>query len=298
MPGAPPRRHPGAAVGDILDERHLLGALLAVFATAVLCAPLVTFSAVLVRRSSTGAPAASPPAVAAFGAGGLLGAIGLLGVAPSVDRRRLSSWFALGHGAVLVLTALTPWFWGIPPLLALAGASMTVSNTAANSVLQATGSPRLLGQTVCLYMLATRGGISLGALLTGAAVGRAACAPPRRAAGRDSGGGGSDVVSHAPPRPQCRVTVAGRGYQRDRGRCRRGRLAEAAPSGGRRCDPGAGRAGRTEQVACPSECPRFPPGARTALVVEDEGDPPVHPDSPSRTFKRRITPLIVRRPTS
>ena len=44
---------------------------------------------------------------------------------------------------------------------------MTASNTAANSLLQATASPRLLGQTVSLYMLAMRGGLSLGALLMG-----------------------------------------------------------------------------------------------------------------------------------
>ena len=75
-----------------------------------------------------------------------------------------------GYGAVLVLLALNPWFWGLPPLLVLAGASMTISNTAANSLLQATAQPNLLGQTVSLYMLAMRGGISLGALLTGATV--------------------------------------------------------------------------------------------------------------------------------
>jgi MFS family permease len=95
----------------------------------------------------------------------------LLSVAPNVDRRRLSSGFALGYAGVLVLIALNPWFWGLPPLLVLAGASMTISNTAANSLLQATASPHLLGQTVSLYMLAMRGGISLGALLTGATVG-------------------------------------------------------------------------------------------------------------------------------
>jgi hypothetical protein len=69
-----------------------------------------------------------------------------------------------------MLTALNPWFWGLPPLLVLAGAAMTVSNTAANSLLQATARPHLLGQTVSLYMLALRGGISIGALLTGALV--------------------------------------------------------------------------------------------------------------------------------
>jgi hypothetical protein len=47
---------------------------------------------------------------------------------------------------------------------------MTVSNTSANSLLQATADPRLLGQTVSLYMLAVRGGSSIGSLMTGASV--------------------------------------------------------------------------------------------------------------------------------
>jgi len=169
-PDAPPRRHLFAGVGDILQQRHLCGALLTVLSTGALCAPIVTFSSVLVKEVFHGNASHFSIAVASFGAGGLLGASGLLGVAPSIDQRRLSSGFAVGYGAVLVLTALNPWFWGMPPLLMLAGVSMTISNTAANSLLQATTSPRLLGQTVSLYMLAMRGGMSLGALLTGAAV--------------------------------------------------------------------------------------------------------------------------------
>ena len=51
-------------------------------------------------------------AVASFGVGGLLGATGLLGAASTVDRRRLSSGFALAYGAVLVATALVPWLLG------------------------------------------------------------------------------------------------------------------------------------------------------------------------------------------
>lgn len=179
-----PRRTPSAPSGDpsshgrsvlagvraTLGQTHLRGALLTVLTTGVLCGPLITFMPVLVKGVFQGSAASFSVAVGSFGVGGLLGATGLLGVAPTVDRRRLSSAFAVTHGALLVLTALTPWLWGIPPLLALAGASMTVSNTAANSVLQTTAGPRRLGQTVSLYMLAMRGGISVGALLTGAAV--------------------------------------------------------------------------------------------------------------------------------
>ena len=166
----PARAHLLVGIAAILGQAQLRGALLTVLTTGVLCSPLVTFSPVLVKEAFHGGAGRFSTALAAFGIGGLVGAMGLLSVAPSVDRRRLSSGFALGYGAVLVLTALNPWFWAMPPLLVLAGASMTVTNTAANSLLQATASPRLLGQTVSLYMLAMRGGISLGALLTGTTV--------------------------------------------------------------------------------------------------------------------------------
>jgi predicted MFS family arabinose efflux permease len=168
---SPPKRHRRDGLGDVLRAPHLRGALLTVLVTGVLCAPLVTFVPVLVKQVFLGGPGRFSTAVASFGVGGLLGAAGLLGISPRVDARRLSSGFALAYAAVLVLTGLTPWFWAIPPLLVLAGGSMTISNTAANSLLQATADPRLLGQTVSLYMLALRGGMSLGALITGATVG-------------------------------------------------------------------------------------------------------------------------------
>ena len=149
----------------------LRGALLTVLVTGLLCAPLVVFTPVLVKEVFQGGAGHFSAALVAFGVGGLLGAAGLLGIPPSVDRRRLTSGFALAQGAALVLIGLNPWFWGVLPLLVVAGASMTISNTAANSLLQATASRHLLGRTVSLYMLAMRGGISLGALLSGALVG-------------------------------------------------------------------------------------------------------------------------------
>ncbi len=167
---APPRSRLFAGIGDILREPNVRGALLTVLTTGVLCAPLITFIPVLVKNVFHGGAGQFSTTVAAFGAGGLLGAAGLLSIAPTVDRRRISSAFAFIHGAVLILAALNPWFWGLPPLLVVGGAAMTISNTAANSLLQASANPQLLGRTVSLYMLALRGGISLGALLTGAAV--------------------------------------------------------------------------------------------------------------------------------
>ena len=109
-------------------------------------------------------------AVGAFGVGGLLGAVGLLGVDAQRDRRWLSSGFAASYGAITALAAINPWFWGLPTLLVFAGLSMAVSNTSANSLLLATVAAPQRGRTISLFMLAARGGISIGSLITGVSV--------------------------------------------------------------------------------------------------------------------------------
>ncbi len=176
--GAPPRTAAGtrdrklfAGVSTVLREKHLRGALLTVLATSVLCAPLVTFSPVLVKEAFNGDASRFSITVAAFGVGGVLGAIALLGIPAAADRRRISAVLALVCGVTLVLLALSPWFWGAVVLFAFAGAAQTMSNTAANTLVQATAGPGVLGQAVSIYMLAMRGGIALGALLTGAVAG-------------------------------------------------------------------------------------------------------------------------------
>ncbi len=157
-------------LGDILRSAHLRGALLTVLLTSVFCGPLIVFCPVLVKEALKGDVNDFSIAIGAFGVGGLLGAAALLGVDPGRDRRRLSSWSAAFYGLVLMLAGLNPWFWGLPALLVLAGVSMSISNTSANSLLQATAVPALRGQTVSLYMLALRGGLSVGSLLTGVSI--------------------------------------------------------------------------------------------------------------------------------
>jgi MFS family permease len=164
------RRHLFAGVRNIAREPYLRGALLTVLATSLLCAPLVTFSPVVVRDVFHRDASLFSLAVGSFGFGALLGAIWLLSVDSTRDRRRLISGFALGYGTILVLVAQNPWFLGLPALLGFAGFSMSISNTSANSLLQTTASPRLRGQVISLYMLAMSSGISLGNLLTGLSV--------------------------------------------------------------------------------------------------------------------------------
>jgi len=162
--------HMFAGLGVVAREPHLRGALLTVFTTSLLCGPLIIFCPVLVKEALHGDVSHFSVAVGSFGVGGLLGAIGLLFIDAARDRRELISWSAAGFGVIVALAALNPWFWALPALLVLAGMAMSVTNTSANSLLQASASSQLRGQTVSLYMLALRGGTSAGGLLTGASV--------------------------------------------------------------------------------------------------------------------------------
>jgi MFS family permease len=166
----PDPHHPFAGIREVLRDRDLRSALLTVLAGALLCGPLVTFCPVLVRDAFHGDVSRFSLAVAAFGVGGLAGAIGVLGSDGTRDRRRLITWFARGFALVLVLAALNPFYWGLPLLMALAGIAMNVGNTLANSRLQSAAPPHFRGQAVSLFMLAMRGGTALGALLTGLSV--------------------------------------------------------------------------------------------------------------------------------
>jgi MFS family permease len=157
-----------AGVREVVHEPALRGALLTVFLTASLSAPLITFSPVLVKEVFQGSASQFSTAMSAFGLGGLIGATGLLAINPQRDRRPLSTRFAAAYGAIVILAALNPWAWGLPALLVLAGIAMTTSNASANALLQSAAPERIRGQTVSLFMLAMRGGMALGNLVTGA----------------------------------------------------------------------------------------------------------------------------------
>jgi MFS family permease len=160
-----------ANVRAVLSQPLLRGALATVFVTSLLCAPVVVFCPLLVKEAFHGDVSHFSLAVGAFGVGGLLGALGLLGATARRDLRPLSSGFAVVYGVVVMAAGWSGNPWGLSLLFVLAGISMTVSNTSANVVLQSSANNNIRGQTVSLYMLAMRGGIALGSLLTGLSVG-------------------------------------------------------------------------------------------------------------------------------
>ena len=159
-----------ASVREVFNEPQLRGALLTVFVTASLCAPLITFCPLLVKDVFHGGAGQFSMALGAFGVGGLLGASGLLASDPKSDQRFISSAFAISYGVIVMLAALNPWAWGLPALLVLVGVAMTASNASANGLLQTHAPERIRGQSVSMFMLAMRGGMAVGSLLTGLSV--------------------------------------------------------------------------------------------------------------------------------
>jgi predicted MFS family arabinose efflux permease len=162
--------HPFGGVREAARSPELRNALLTVLVTSTFCGPLITFCPVLVRDAFHGDVTHFSMAIGAFGVGGLLGAFGLLFVDSRRDRRVPTTWFAIGYAAIVIVVASSPWLVALPALLVLAGLFMTVSNTSANCLLQAAAPARIRGQTVSLYMLVMRGGLSVGSLLTGIGV--------------------------------------------------------------------------------------------------------------------------------
>jgi MFS family permease len=162
--------HPLSGVGAISRTPSLRGALLTTLCSALLSGQIITFCPVLIRSALHGDAGQFSLAVSAFGVGGLLGAIGLLGVDQRRNRRRLSSGCAIGFGLAVVAAGLATSLWFLVATLVVAGVAMSVSNTSTNTLLQSAVTSHLRGQAVSLYMLAMRGGTALGGLVTGISV--------------------------------------------------------------------------------------------------------------------------------
>ena len=159
-----------AEIRRIARQPRLLGALCTVLVTSILCGPLIAFSPVLIKQVFHSDALHFGQAIAAFGVGGLLGAMEILAVEGHVDRIKLCSGAAVLYGVLLSLVAVNRSLPLLSCLLVLCGAVMTASNTSANSILQYTAHDRIRGRTSSLYMLAMRGGLSLGNLIAGVSV--------------------------------------------------------------------------------------------------------------------------------
>ena len=152
---------------EVVKMPYLRGGLITVLFSGILCGPLITFSSVLVKSVFLGNALEFSVAMSSFGFGAVIGAACLVFIKPTRDRRMIASIFAIGFGTSLVLIGFNPFNNLLPLLMAIAGFSMIVTNISVNTLLQ-THAPELIrGQAISLFLLASRGGIGLGAFITG-----------------------------------------------------------------------------------------------------------------------------------
>jgi MFS family permease len=134
----------------------LRGGLLTVLVTSLFCGPLIAFAPVLIKDILHSDASHFGGAISAFG--------------KKVERRKLSSACAILVAVVVVVAALNRSLFALSAILVIAGAALTMTNTSVNSILQGVARDQIRGQAASLFMLAMRGGLSLGNLITGFSV--------------------------------------------------------------------------------------------------------------------------------
>jgi MFS family permease len=151
----------------IVRSRKNSWALLSILSTGFFCGPLITFSPVIVKNVLHADVGQFGGVLTAFGIGGMLGPLLILLTMQRFDPMKMSLTAALVYGLFILAVSQVGTVWELGFLLVGSGFLLTVANTSANTFLQSQASNENRGQTASLFMLAMRGGLSLGNLVTG-----------------------------------------------------------------------------------------------------------------------------------
>ncbi len=155
-----------STVKEAFKRDSVRSQLITTFVTTLFCSPLFIFSTVLIQDVFSGQVKDFGNTSTAFGLGGLVGAICTFFIATKF-KQKSPGIFGLIHGLVIIAVA---WNRSLSVLLCLmfsAGLLLTIANTSANSNMQLKAGNKARGQYTSLYQLSFRGGMALGALLTG-----------------------------------------------------------------------------------------------------------------------------------
>ncbi len=156
-----------SAIRATIRNRKTGLALLSVFSTGLFCGPMITFSPVIVRDVLHANAGEFGGVLTAFGIGGMLGAGLILLTMRRYEPMKMSLTAALTYGLFMIAVAKVAAVWQLALVLVCSGLLLTVANTSANTFLQSKATDQNRGQTASLFMLAMRGGLSLGNLATG-----------------------------------------------------------------------------------------------------------------------------------
>lgn len=157
-------------INAIIGTQRTGWALLSVLCTGLFCGPVITFSPVIVKEVLHADVGQFGGVLTAFGVGGMLGPLLILLTVKRFEPMRMSLMAALVYGGLVMAVPQAGAVWELALLLVGCGFLLTVANTSANTFLQSQADDQSRGQTASLYMLAMRGGLSLGNLATGAII--------------------------------------------------------------------------------------------------------------------------------
>jgi predicted MFS family arabinose efflux permease len=140
--------------------------LLSILCTGLFCGPLITLSPLIVKDVLHADASQFGGVLTAFGIGGMLGPLLILAT-QRFDSMKTSLSASLVYGLLIAAASQVGAVWQLALLLVGGGFLLTVANTSANALLQSQANNQDRAQTESLYMLAMRGGLSLGNLATG-----------------------------------------------------------------------------------------------------------------------------------
>jgi MFS family permease len=168
---AAPTTPPIQIIRQILRDGSIRWHLISVLVTSLFCGPIITFTPVVVRSVFHGGAGDFGTLMAAFGVGGLAGPVFIMVTAKTLKSRWLSLISPLFFGLFVMAVPLIANAHQFMLVLVACGFLMTVANTSANTFLQVSIDDANRGQMTSIYMLAMRGGLSIGNLFCGVLTG-------------------------------------------------------------------------------------------------------------------------------
>lgn len=145
-----------------LSQLCLLG-----FVGTFLGGPIVTMLPVVARDVFAQGPRTYSLLLAAYGIGSVVGAVVTASVSDGVRKGRLALGMQIAFALFLLLFALSSWLPASLVLAFLAGASVVGAISMYSSLVQLTTTDAMRGRVMSIFMLAFRGGMPLGALVSG-----------------------------------------------------------------------------------------------------------------------------------
>ena len=151
----------------VRDEKRLMGLTVLAFAMTFLAVPLLTFLPLIARNVFKEGVGQYSEMMAFSGTGAVAGALVVAWLGKFRHMGLTALLVQLIVGSLIVAFALTRVLWVTHLLLLVTGAAMIVSMSLVTSLAQLIAPDEMRGRVMSIYMVAFRGGMPLGSLMSG-----------------------------------------------------------------------------------------------------------------------------------